>query len=695
MFSSELPKRSPPAVDSPSSALPTAPSARDCRKVSRDALINRLNYLHFKEQPVTVLFLHRQHGRRLRIKAYPQPCSPESFSCHWEETLPAAILRGDYLLRHLEVPLGRQTLQVGIEAVEITAGKLSGQLAESGEPMAARRTTRHPCRPLQVQVIQNGAVFSGTLDNFNGNALRMELRATPPQNFLWLNAAAPITLIVSDETGAVLTAVADIVRMSGERQRQTLVAAPRLCDQRRLPGKRHRGPRVNFAPTPQALFTHPFTGKQMALDVSNVSGTGFAVCESADEAVLLPGLTLHALQLRLTESFALPCKAQVVYCRSALEPTGEETRHCGLAILDMSIPDHTRLMALMQRAGNRRRGVSPPLDLDRLWEFFFASGFIYPEKYRSVHEYRREFLHTYQQVYHGAPNIARHFVIQEGGQLLAHMAMLRVASNSWLIQHHAADQARSNHAGLDVLQLAGEAINASQGLYSAHMDYALCFYRPENRFPQRVFGGVADHYRDRSFCSVDTLAYFHYRKGRTPAGLGGDAWSLTPAKEEDLFDLEACYTQRGGGLMLKALDLVPTRPDQSELMGSYRQAGFAYRQDLFALRCNGRLTAIFATMRTAVGLNLSNLTNAITALVTAPEDLPLQAYCAAVSTLAAAYPVDEVPVLTYPANYLQPQQFAVEKCYNLWAIDCRHLDPYFDYCDTLFNRLRPVRSAAP
>ena len=85
--------------------------------------------------------------------------------------------------------------------------------------MPTRRTTRHLCRPLQVQVIQNGAVFSGTLENFNGTALRMELRAIPPQNFLWLNTAVPVTLIVSDETGAVLTTVADIVRMSGERQR--------------------------------------------------------------------------------------------------------------------------------------------------------------------------------------------------------------------------------------------------------------------------------------------------------------------------------------------------------------------------------------------------------------------------------------------------------------------------------------------
>ena len=38
--------------------------------------------------------------------------------------------------------------------------------------------------------LQNGVIFEGVLDNFNGTALRLELSATPPQNFLWLNAAS-------------------------------------------------------------------------------------------------------------------------------------------------------------------------------------------------------------------------------------------------------------------------------------------------------------------------------------------------------------------------------------------------------------------------------------------------------------------------------------------------------------------------
>lgn len=693
MFSSDLPLRLPSPVGA--DPAPAVTPAKDSPKTSHETLINRLNFLSFTEQAVTAVFIHRRHGRRMRVKACPQPCSRQEFSGRWVTQPPASILRGGYLLHHLEVPFGRHILQVGIEGLQLCSNGLNGCLSEIVGPVTARRTSRNPCLPLQVRVIQYGVIFEGVLDNFNGTALRLELHATPPQNFLWLDAASPVTLIISDEHGAVLTTVADIVRTCGERLRHSVVVAPRLTDQRRLPGKRHRGQRVNFCPTPQMVFTHPFTGRRVALDINNISGTGFAVSEPAAEAMLLPGLTLNDLQLRLTDTFALPCKAQIVYCRSVLGQPGEDVRHYGLTILDMAIPDHTRLLALMHRAENHRRGISPPLDLERLWEFFFASGFIYPEKYGSIHEYRSEFLETYEQLYSGAPEIARHFVIQEHRHILAHMAMLRIASNAWLIQHHAADRTRSNHAGLDVLQLAGEAIKASQGLYSAHMDYAMCFYRPENRFPHRVFGGVADHYRDRTLCSVDTFAYSHFRKGVNPVWAEEDQWNLAPASAEDLFDLEACYAQRGGGLLLKALDMTAPRPDQAELMAGYRKAGFQYRQDLFALRCNGELTAVFSTMRTAMGLNLSNLTNAITALILSPEELPREAYRMAISTLAAIYPVDEVPVLTYPESYPDRQQLPVEKRYDLWAIDCRHLDPYFDYCETLFRRLRPDKSTAP
>jgi len=696
MFTPELTKSLSAAVNSqePGAGAPPV-SSQSFRKVSRETLINRLNYLNFKEQPLTALFVHRQHGRILRLKLHPEPCADTVLSCCWCAPPPAAVLRGEYTLQQLEVPLERHILQVVIDGARLSATHVWGLLPEFCTQLTARRVRRHECLPLAVQVIQNGTIFSGTLEEFSIAAVRMELQAAPPQNFLWLDPQAPVTLVVSNRNGPVLTTTGEILRLEGDGLLRSVIIAPHLDDQRRFPGKRYRGRRATFCPAPQVVFSHPLTGRRVILDVTNISGTGFAVCEPGNAAGLLPGMSFDDLELCMTDSLPLHCHAQVVYCRAVTGQHQEEVRHCGLAILDMSIPDHTRLMALLHRAENRRRGVSPPIDLDRLWEFFFTSGFIYPEKYRSVHEHRQQFKDNYERLYTSAPNIARHFVFQENHTILAHMAMLRTHSNSWLIHHHAADHAQSNHAGLDVLQLAGEVINESQGLYSAHMGQVMCYYRPENRFPQRIFGGVADHYHDRSLCSVDTFAYFHYRKEFDLQWKDSGPWELTPAHAEDLFDLTAFYAQRGGGLMLKCLDITPRRPDQKELAASYQQAGFQHQQNLFALRRDGALVALFSALRTTTGMNLSNLTNAITVLVVTPEALPREVYFTAISMLAAMYPTDKVPVLTYPDSYPDTQQIAVEKRYNLWAIDCHHLDPYFEFCDTYFRRLRSGKGLQP
>jgi hypothetical protein len=417
-----------------------------------------------------------------------------------------------------------------------------------------------------------------------------------------------------------------------------------------------------------------------------------AVGEAPQEAQLLPGMLLEKLELRLADSFSLSCKAQVVYCQKRDDTDEAAPVRCGLAILDMDVSDHTRLLSLLHRADDRSKGVSPKIDLDRLWDFFFASGFIYPQKYQALKDYREEFKATYAKLYDSAPEIARHFIFQENSRIVGHMAMLRQFSNSWLIHHHAADRTHSRTAGLETLQLAGESVNEAQALFSAHMDYVMCFFRPENRFPQRVFGGVAKHYNDPSLCSVDTFDYFHYHKEYELKWREGGKWELSPATHEDLLDLEAFYRNRSGGLMLQGMDLTPRREEEATLRESYQKAGFLRQQLLFALQKDGRTVAILMLLRTEVGLNLSNLTNAITVLVLDNKALPREAFFTAVSMLASKYPQDEVPVLTYPPDYAASQSIDVEKQYNLWVLDCQHLDPYFEFCGNYFNRMnRPKK----
>lgn len=674
------------------SVLSVTPAKQGTRIISREALINRFNYLHFQSATLTVLLVHRQNGRSLRLSAIPQACIDEDFVCLWTTALPAGVKRGDFETGHIEVPHGHHILQVKPIEPQLTTTGMRCRLPETCAQLTSRRARRHSCTNIAASVLQNGAVFTGTLEDFSASAFRFELQAKPPQTFQWLKQDEPLTVIFTEQGQTLLSIPGQILRSHGERDRHSVVVEPSSAQQRRFPPKKHRSRRLELRPAPEAVFIHPLTKNLIRLDVTDLSGAGMAVTESPQEVQLLPGMLLENLELRLADSFSLTCQAQVVYRQKLDNSDDPAPVRCGLAILDMNVSDHTRLLALLHRADDRKKGVCPRIDLDQLWEFFFTSGFIYPEKYLSLQEYRDEFKTTYAKLYDSAPEIARHFIYQENSRIVGHMAMLRQFSNSWLIHHHAADRTHSQMAGLETLHLVGEAVNEAQALYSAHMDYVMCFFRPENRFPQRIFGGVASHYDDPSLCSVDTFDYFHYRKDYELRWKDGGIWQLAAAQEEDLLDLEAFYLNRSAGLTLRGMDLTPKQREDTALDESYRRAGFQRQQSTFALRKEGRTVALFMLLRTEVGLNLSNLTNAITAFVLDNKEVPREAFFAAIAKLADEYPQDEIPILTYPPDYAARQSIEVEKQYNLWVLDCQHLDPYFEFCSHYFKRMhRPKK----
>ena len=84
-------------------------------------------------------------------------------------------------------------------------------------------------------------------------------------------------------------------------------------------------------------------------------------------------------------------------------------------------------------------------------------------------------------------------------------------------------------------QFIGRFINDSHNLYSAHMHYVFCYFRPDNKFPNRIFGGLARELKDPAGCSLDTFAYFHYQRPVQNQGDLPASWELTPAQPEDGF----------------------------------------------------------------------------------------------------------------------------------------------------------------
>ena len=265
--------------------------------------------------------------------------------------------------------------------------------------------------------------------------------------------------------------------------------------------------------------------------------------------------------------------------------------------------------------------------------------------------------------------------------------MIRFYENAWLIHHHAASKSVSHKAGLIVLNQIGHFSNESHSLFSSHMDYLLCYFRPENKFPNRVFGGAARTIGDSQKCSIESFLYFHHKlslNNNTEIPLN---WSLTCSDSKDLEELEEFYAFKSGGLLLKALDIQKGKINSNGLSKEYNKNGLLRKRIILSLKNDDSLVAIIMIDISNIGLNLSDLTSGAKVIILDSDNLPKDILSFALSLVSVRFQFETFPVLIYPTDYADNQTIDFEKTYDLWILDTKYGDYYFRYVNRLTRLL--------
>ncbi|MBW2603609.1 MAG: PilZ domain-containing protein [Deltaproteobacteria bacterium] len=654
------------------------------REIRKKHLINKLNYINFQDGTVLVNFKHFKYDHTVSHRAKPQPCIGDELKCLWIETDKISQQLSSYKFQEIVIPDGKKILRVKSNEIEIDDAGIRLVLPDKCEEVSPRKMRRHYCKGIKVQLIQNSASFYGVLIDFSTASFRVEITANPPQTFQWIDPDIPVNLIFSDDNGILYSGESKILKQTGGYKTRSYVLEPTRYHIQRFKPKEFRSFRQKLVPSPNIIFEHPFTEKVANLKVVDLSGSGFSVEEDRSNAVLLPGMIIPELELNFASNFSVKCKAQVVYRQIMGEDKNSDWVKCGMAILDMSIEDHGRLSALLHHAKDDHLYFCNRVDMDALWNFFFDSGFIYPQKYVFLEENKEKIKATYKMLYTQDQKIARHFIYQDKDRILGHLAMIRFYSNTWLIHHHAADRSVSLKAGIAVLNQIGRFINDSHHFCSIRMNYAFCYFRPENRFPNRVFGGVFKSIGDPKGCSLDTFAYFHCRKTSNDESGLDRPWDLMEAQSEDLFELQKFYEYSSGGIMLDAMELDEGEAID-ELSMKYQQLGLKREKYVFSLKRDGKLKAVAIINISDVGLNLADLTSNIKVIVVDSSELTKDILYSALSRLSKKFEQDEIPVLVYPVSYVEKNSIPYEKLYNLWTLNMQYTDHYFKYLDRLMG----------
>ena len=661
----------------PQHGLPGPPD----RSLSRNQLINKLNHINFQNGTITAVFKHHKYQKTLGFEVSPQPCVDENLVCRWVDAVDIDLLTEAYTFDRLYIIKGQQLIEVtpalkglGREHVSFTLPVVCLEISE-------RKHHRFQCRDIEAFIFQNSALFYGRLVDYGAFQLGVQAGTTPPQTFAWLNDAEPVTLVLTKHNKTLYSGECQIVKQDkGLYQRQFILEPAKYKVQRFSP-REYRSTRQVLSPSMDAFFTHPLFHKSFYLKVLDISGSGFSVEEDKNLAVLLPGLILPRVELLFSDGLAITCMAQVVYSK----PTQEDgdgaprMRRCGLAILDMDVEDHKKLLALLHQASDDNTYVGSRVDMEALWDFFFETGFIYPRKYEFIQTKKEDIKATYKKLYQGNPRIATHFIYQQNGRILAHMAMLRFYERSWLIHHHAAVRSSTNRGGLVVLNQVGRFINDSHRLHSMKMDYVFCYYRPDNKFPNHVFGGTARNIKNPQICSVDPMAYVHCPPAAAPVMDLPPHWDIEPATPADLSALRIFYDNDAGGLMLQALHLTGESTAEGDLAQCYAAIGINRSRHVFALRQRDKLCAILSVNIADFGLNLSDLTNCVQFIIVQQKPMTAELVMTAVRQVLAPFGQPHVPVLLYPESSADNLGIEYEKTYNLWVLDTNFGDPYFRY----------------
>ncbi len=590
------------------------------KQIGKTQLINKLNYINFQDGAVLVNLNHLKYNKAITLKARPQPCMGGLVDCRWLEDENIAHIIQNYRFNNILITTGQKLLKVEPEVIRIDAEGISFLLPESCREISSRRARRYSCEGISVQLIQNSTVFSGPLVDFNGISFRVKLRATPPQTFDWINHEHPVNVIISDAAVTIYSGECKIIRQTRGQKTRNYILEPLKQEIQRFKQKEFRSERYVLTPTPNMVSRHPLTAMRVDLKVVDLSGSGFSVEEDKYNTTLLPGMILHEIELSFADRYKLKGSAQVVFRKEMVDPNGEKWIKCGLALLDMDIRDHLKLISMLHQTKNKNSYICNDVDPDALWNFFFETGFIYPDKYAAIQKNKKQIKETYAKIYTHNPHIARHFIYQEKGAIFGHMAMIRFYESAWMIHHHAAKKSALNKAGLIVLDQIGRMINDSHRLYSLHMDYMICYYQPENKFPSRVFGGAARNIGDPKGCSLDGFAYQYFHNPPPSTSDMPTGWQVAQTQSEDLQELSGFYEQTSGGLMLEALDLKPEKIDCMELSREYDKLGLTRLRHLYSLKNNDQLKAVFLVNQSDLGLNLSDITNCVKVFVTDSQE---------------------------------------------------------------------------
>src|ERR1700686_3379501 len=281
------------------------------------------------------------------------------------------------------------------------------------------------------------------------------------------------------------------------------------------------------------------------------------------------------------------------------------------------------------------------LPVDEIFALYERTGFLYPDKAARLLPHLEQVKNNWRRMLKGGDSLL--YVLTAGDQKhgRASIAVWRTARNGWTSQHLVSE---NNPYASRAVMLSGSAASFLKATDESHQNW----FRPENRFPSRVFGSMVQTIGE-SFSSVQRHMYFALpRKLALPAQKGIRAVPYTPSHKEALCSIA---TAARGSVYVTAEELREDVEFKSvdEL---YRSAGLRRTRRVWLAYRDYKDEPIGAAIayRGPLGVNFSYIENRCDLLLhpTLPEADAVDVVAALLRASSSAYEdfeLDTIPVI--------------------------------------------------
>lgn len=438
-------------------------------------------------------------------------------------------------------------------------------------------------------------------------------------------------------------------------------------------------------------FWHPLNPHiKITGAIADLSNSGCSIVLDADTCPIPFGLILSSAQLRLPGMQCLDVACRIMSIQLQ-EQDGESRYRVGMEFINISQQLFKALSGQVQTAMSAYLVDASNADYDRLWEFYFETGFIYGGKRRQIQKYADKIFYTYRCLLNNDTPLLKKILYKRDGEIRGHINAIRIFDHASIIQHlNALKTDQESAAQAVIMGITAHFMDNTVNQMTGNR-YVMAYYRPDNLFPAAVFGGAERFINNSLICWATDYEFClmedDFNFSNLPEGV-----SYRDANVQDIEKLETLLIERGRFNLMRVEGLTRERLIDLAISRDYESIGLYRQRRVFVAEHARTGTRVYALCNyTSPGINLSELTNSTKFYFTGTD-----AEENALLADALAQPIRESycgtamdkPVLLLEPGQPIPKGFKAEKKYVEWVLDTAYVWKFKDATEAIFRNLK-------